>query len=613
MKRIVRRIGLIFLIFFFVLALTVFAIVRWHLAPIVKQELQNAVTRSSHGLYALSIDKLRINVLTGNVRAYDVSLHTDTLQWQRLRRAQPADIPRKIDLTLASAGIFRIHWWNFYKTRELKLNRIEFSRPDIEVMVVKDSVLQREPPADTLTTGLLDRLPRLLAPHVASLHVESITVRNASFRLRTEQPGKQTVQSADSIYWRLSNLRLNPADTAADRRALYADNIYFDVRHYRLWTVGRRYLISIEQGRLMGKDSLLALRRFELRSVGSDSITYAEPRHRLPKFYLNVPEASVRGLDLFRALHRNEWAARAVQLDGAALRLFNNMDLPLPLNRPMPNEAWRRLKLPVSIDSLLVRGADIVYNETTDSEKGKLTFRNARLTGLNLSNDTTRMTDQNPFRLMAHAQFMGTGDLSVSLSMQLLSPVFACPYHATLRSMPLESLNLLIENKNNLRIEEGYASEASVRATATNGLTRGSVRIYYEGLKVSVLKEGSDQKRPLISALANLAIRNDSEVKKEGRSFRIAEIAYPRDPVDGFLRLLWRATQSGLVETLINVKVEPPKNDGRDPKELQKKARKRQRIAEAAAKKAEEARREAAKKAEETPPKDSLSKEGGRR
>jgi hypothetical protein len=131
-----------------------------------------------------------------------------------------------------------------------------------------------------------------------------------------------------------------------------------------------------------------------------------------------------------------------------------------------------------------------------------------------------------------------------------------------------------------VRIDEGFADKISVRALATSGITRGSVKIYYQGLKISVLKEDSGDKNILASTIANLVIRNNSDDKSTDSPFRTANIVYRREAVDGFLRLLWRAAQSGLVNTLTNIKVTPPKNDGRDKKEQQKKAEKREKKAE---------------------------------
>lgn len=566
MKRTFRRIGLILTILVFVLVLAGFFTVRWYLAPYVKQALETHLADASDGLYQLSLEKLQINLLTGTMRAQNLAIDTDTARWKTLCLEQPAKMPRKIVLRVKSVDIIRVRWWHYWKTRRLEVAHVNLATPELELASVQDSSVQQAANPDTAALSLLDRLPRLLAPHAKSLTIHSVSVRRARVLLCAKTPKKETIQSADSIFGKISNIHIEAADTAASGRALYADDIALDLRHYRLWTRGRRYLFSIGSARLAGRDSLLEIKDCVLRSVGSDSITFAEPALRKPRATLSIPETAIYGLDLFRALHRNEWQARRVQATGAYISLANNMSLPLPLNRKMPNELWQRLKFPLTIDTVSIKNADIFYQEKTDDEQGKLTFRQVQGLILNLSNDPARMTDTTPVRVYASARFMGTGDLSVALSIPLLAPNFCCYYQAALLDMPFSDLNALIEPKNGVRIEQGFADEVAVRATATNGITKGSVKIYYHGLKVSVLKEDSEEKKPLVTALANLAIRNNSDDKKEDRPFRTADIAYSRDPADGFLRLLWRAAQSGLVKTLTNVKVTPKKTDRRGKK-----------------------------------------------
>ena len=596
LKRIYRRIGLILLSLLLVLFLAGFIAARWYLAPFVKQAAESGVEKSSNGLYRLSIKTLRIDLLTGTIRARGLTITTDTARWETRIRQFPAKATQKINLSIESMRITRVHWWRFLKTGDLALNRIEIDKPQLDIASVQDSMPEQAPKTDSITRSMLDQLPALIAPHAKSIRIKLITVENARFVLNTKSPEKETIQYADSINWKIADIHLAAADTSAAGRTFYANNMLLNLHHYRLWTVGKRYLFSIEAAQLTGKDSLFEMQHCSMRSVGDDSITIAEPRLRRPKVYFNIRETTVQGLDLLLGLHRNKWNARSILLDSVYVSLFNNMDLPLPLHRKMPNELWRNLKLPVNVDTLLVRNANIFYHDKTGDDRGKLNFRNANVLVLNLSNDSTRMTDTTPVRVFAAAQFMGTGDLSVALSIPLLSPNFYCPYQATLLNMPFSSINALIEAKNNVRIDEGFADKISVKALATNGITRGSVKIYYQGLKISVLKEESGDKNKLASTIANLVIRNNSDDKSTDSPFRTADIVYRREAVDGFLRLLWRAAQSGLVNTLTNIKVTPPKNDGRDKKEQQKKAEKREKKAEKLEQKKEDQREAEQKK-----------------
>lgn len=575
MKTLWRRLGLALLSIVLLLALAGFIVGRWYVAPFIREKLETGVAASSDSLYRLSIGPIHLNFLTGTVRAKYLVLSTDSVKWEALRREHTdKGTPRKIDLKVKGLSFIHVGWWHFHKTKHLALDAIEVERPSLEMTVFKDSVLTAKPKEDTITLSLLDRLPNLLAQHFNSLNVKELRLHHGEFLLRTknDRTKRETIQSAGEVDWLLANVRISENDSTAGRRPLYADNILLDVGNYRMWSVGGRSMLQLGKLRLIGKDDLLRLSDCVLRNVSADSVHRAPLTMRKPSFQFSLPQLAVRGLDLFRALHRGEWIARAVEMENPKLLIWQNMDLPLPLWRKMPNEAFQQVDFPLSIDSVIVRDAQITYREKIDDERGQLTFQEAELLALNVSNDPHCMSDEHPARIYGSCQFMGTGDLSVMMEIPLLRPDFHCRFHAELRKMPMARLNGMIVPKANLKIEEGFIERVIASGLATSRVSTGSVRAYYGDLKVSVLDDSTKERRRFASFLANLAVRNDSEQQdKDGTPYRVEGFEYRRDAVDGFLRYIWRSIQSGLVKTLTPVKMDMPKNDGREKKEKGKK------------------------------------------
>lgn len=132
---------------------------RWYLAPVVQQALESGVDKSSKGLYRLSIEKLRINLFTGTLRVRGLAITTDSVRWKALAQAQPGKTPRKITLWVENVQISQVRWWQYWKTRELALNRIELEAPRLDLTAVQDSVPAQEPETDGSALSLPDRSP----------------------------------------------------------------------------------------------------------------------------------------------------------------------------------------------------------------------------------------------------------------------------------------------------------------------------------------------------------------------------------------------------------------------------------------------------------------------
>jgi hypothetical protein len=121
--------------------------------------------------------------------------------------------------------------------------------------------------------------------------------------------------------------------------------------------------------------------------------------------------------------------------------------------------------------------------------------------------------------------------------------------------MPMPFLNPLLAAEHRIRIDSGTAERVVVEASIRNGQASGTVKADYRNIKVSLLQKDSNKKKPLLTRLINWLLPGSKDDKDpppdEGK------IDYRRKPEDGFLRFLWKSTESGLIPTLLPVKTVP--------------------------------------------------------
>ncbi len=556
-----RRIILGLLIVLALLFTAGFLFARFWLDDYVKEKLISSIDQSSQQMYALQMDKLHVNIFTGSAKATGVQIHTDSLRWASLRQSKPDSTPLNIDLQLASVAIRYFHWGAYWRNKELKINGIEIVEPQLKIISVKDTVLEKDPKTDTLTKNMLDQLPQLIAPLAKSLTIGSVAIRNGKVAYRTEHPRGVTYQQADSIDWYLMGMNIVPSDTSETGKALYANNIMLTIRNVELYPANDVYAYRVKVATVIGQEEVVKLEGVTILPKISDAEFIQRLKFRKPRLRITAAEVVVRKLNLFRALHKKEWTMESVTVESARINIFQNKNLPLKRNKRMPNEMFRSINSYLNIDTILIRNSHILYTEVKDDGKGLLEFDNANGVILNVSNDRLKMSDTTPARIYARAELMGAGKLDVSLNLPLLAGTFRCNYLVNLGKMDMTYLNRLLTDKDNLRIESGDAENVILKARVQDGVAQGTLEATYNNLKLSVLQDDTGKKKKFISAIANLIIRGNNDRENTDRPFKVGEVYYRREPDDGFIRFLWRSAQSGLMKTLIpgNLKLEKKK------------------------------------------------------
>lgn len=555
MSSIFRRLAIGLVILLVLIGTAGFLFTRFWLDDYLKEKIVSAANQSSHEMYNLQLEKLHVNIFTGSAKVTGIQLQTDSLRWENLHQTNPYSTPLKIDLKVNSIAVRYFNWGAFWRNKDLKLNGIEIIEPQLQLTSVKDTALEKTPPTDTLTKSMLDRLPQLLAPHMQSLSIGSFMVQNGKIAYTAILPKGTTYQQADSIDWLLSGINIAAADTMETGKALYANNILLTIHNYELYPAGDVYGYRIKSATVAGQEESIKIEEVTIHPKVSDVEFMQRLTLRKPRLRLKADEVVIRKLNLFRALHKQEWMMESIAIESANINIFQNKNLPPKLYKRMPNELVRDLPFYLNIDTIMMRNAHLLYTEIIEDGKGLLEFNQINGVILNISNDTAKQSVATPAQIYARGELMGAGVLDVSLQLPLLTRIFECSLLANLGKMNMVYLNRLLTDKDYLRVDSGDAENIIAKVNIRGKEATGSVEAAYSNLKLSLLRQEDGSKKKFLSAVANLLIRGKNEREEPSRPFKIGEVKYEREPADGFIRYLWRSAQTGLMSTLLPVKV----------------------------------------------------------
>ncbi len=545
-----RKFLLVFSAVLALICIAVIVFVRVWLDPLLKEKLEDMTAESSQGMYQLKLDRLHINLFAGTAELNKIQLSTDSTRWDSIHQTNPDKAPMKIELKIRRLKIKNIHLIQYWRTKELSLNKILVYDPEIALVSIQDTALTKQVPKDSLQQSMLDRLPLRIASFAQSIHIGAIKAINGKMSIHTTKGTKRSYQQADSLDLSLTNINLIANDTTETGRALYAEHILLSLRNYELYPTGDLYGYRINSATVDGRNGVTKLDIVTILPKVSDAEFMQRLKLRTPRLKIRMKEILIQKLDLFRALHKKEISMESVIVETARIDVYQNKNLPLSKHKRMPHELFRSIKPYLNIDTILLRNSNILYTEYHGTEQGQIEFEKVNGVILNITNDTLKMTEATPARIDARAELMGAGLLDLSLQLPLLTPDFRCDYTANLGQIDMTYLNRLVEDQNKFRVETGIAEKMVLKVQVRNGIARGTVEASYNNLKISVLRSKDGSKKKIISVVANMLLRNNNE-RGDGSPFKVGNVYYRRERTDGILRFIWRSAQTGLMETLV--------------------------------------------------------------
>ena len=215
--------------------------------------------------------------------------------------------------------------------------------------------------------------------------------------------------------------------------------------------------------------------------------------------------------------------------------------------KPMYSKSLRGLNFNLTLNEILLKNATITYAEKVKVENppGEISFSNMNATIKNLSNT---YSESEKTTLDIDAIFMKSSPIHVDWSFDVNNANDHFAFKADIGNLPAQDLNTFTEPNLNVLFEGEllktyFTIDGNVNQSAVN------LRANYDDFKVTVLQKEGKKKNKLLSAIANLFIKNDSDNKpgnfREGNKDEIE-----RDKTKSIFNFLWLNARAGLLSAL---------------------------------------------------------------
>lgn len=519
---------------------------RWNRQ--IQWQLKAYIQEMSDSLYTLRYADLNLNPITGSLSLEKVSLVRNPDVYKRLQDEQRA--PKLIYSFTAdrvSLSYFRV--WRYFMKKELNAGSLILSNP----IVMLELNLQNK------DTTAPKNAYQNISSKIKSLYLGTLQLNNTNL--------KYTVIKQDSglIMTHLEDLRIQVKDFLIDSMALqdptrflYARNYEFGLKEYRYRTPDSLYWMHVKDVQYSAEEQTLRIGQFAVEPRYARAAFDVRSKTQRDRFDVKLNDIELARLQPRMLLeHQVIWADK-LTINNGVLDIYHNRKLPEPPGNKLgqfPNQLFKKLAIPIYIDSMIGKKTDIAYTEINpkSNEAGKLSIKQVHGIFRNVTNIDSMIAKNSHITADLNAILMNSGKLKAHFDFSMKDTTGVFGVSGQIKSMDGKDLNPVLKPLGMVEVKSCRIEDLTFSMTGNERRAAGQVKFIYSDLKVNILKkeEGSHEfkKKGLMSFFANVLIIKDSN--PAGGETRLAHPHYERDIKKSFFNLVWKTLFTGIKETAL--------------------------------------------------------------
>ncbi len=413
-----------------------------------------------------------------------------------------------------------------------------------------------------------------------------LNIRKAGGRTRKrEQPGKNQEKETEQL--KLNNLickNFNIVYSAHDtvrtllsRAAVRADSVQWS--QHASFTASPFYFhtlfIDFKRKNITAQDSMY--------SSGLRSVTFSLPEQRLvldtlflipnykpeeffkkaryqtDRVYFVADKTVIRGFAVDTLLRSGIFKIRSVFLQSPEIQITRDKRYPMPpdLEKKMPLEWIRSLRVPFYMDSVYTNNAHITYSEIDEksSEPGTIRFTSTGIIFKKISNIPSLLRPADALKISVQGKLMGASHFEMNITL----PYKNNPRHnfwlqAKSDNIDLTDLNSVTQNLMGITVKSGSGNVLIPFAGGNDTLLKGKMIFKYRKLKFGLYnREKATAYKGIAAPFVNFMLNNIMIRPNNPRLFGKTEtgiIWFKRDKQKSFLNYIWKGVLSGALSTM---------------------------------------------------------------
>ncbi|HEY0176688.1 MAG TPA: hypothetical protein VGC08_09940 [Pedobacter sp.] len=527
--------------------ISIYFSIRWK--PVLTAKIKDVVYKGSKHLYTINFRDIHLNILTGSVTVDQILLAPDTAVFNAEKKSGTAPT-HLFRVKLEKLQLRRIGILTVYFDKKIEMNDIILEHPSINMIYNK---VYKKPDTSKDERSLYQRISKTLK----SVRINGIKIEDADFNYVSGETG-QILNSVNHLNLKIKDFLLDAHSGDDTTRFYYTKDVLFELAGYHALSKDKLYTTKVDtvSGSATGKT--VHIKGFKMIPMYPELPFSRMLKTQKDRYDLAFDQINFKGLDFIRLNTDGVLHAQSLEIRQANAKVFMNREMPPghgDKSANFPHMALKRLPVETTIDTLKLNGINVAYTEYNPITQQRGTVHIDRLNGhiLNVTNDSLSLVRNHHAVANLDAFLVRAAQLNIRINFDLLSDNGAFTFKGNVGTVDMVKLNPLAESLGLLKIQTGQIQKIDFEATANAAGSNGIMHMYYNNLKIGLMKEGEDgapaKKKGLLSFVANTFIVKDENPSKN-EPVRTAKIHFQRPPGASFFNLLWKSVLVGMRETV---------------------------------------------------------------
>jgi hypothetical protein len=210
--------------------------------------------------------------------------------------------------------------------------------------------------------------------------------------------------------------------------------------------------------------------------------------------------------------------AGTLSISNARLNSFRDKRKPFEGGKvkPLPVNALRKIPINLTTDTIIVRDAEIIYEELNEKTGmiGTINLNDVNATVTSAKNYDIAFNDS--LRITASARLLDSIRIQLSMTESYEDTLAGFLLRANIGPADVRVLNDVLRPLASIQLQSGFLDSISMSVVGREHLAFGEIDMRYRDLKVRMLKKGTDDKRGLLKSFVNF-LANTFVIKSKNK------------------------------------------------------------------------------------------------
>jgi hypothetical protein len=491
----------------------------------IKRELPKIINEKNETPHHIVYKTIDVTLISGTVLVGDISVVP--------KKSMQAAGKNGLYATISGVDIKGLSIWSFVFNKRIKASKITISQPEI-ILYKNDDRALNDPKSINKS---------VVEPFKNTIAVTDIHLLNADVKIIS------TASNLASLV--VNNLSLLIEDVVFDDLTA-EDKIPFNFKDFNFscdsiyYRVNEFYHLKAEN--FKSSKSELKVDNLKVIPEYSRAEFVRKIDFENDLFTVNVNSVSLLNMDWGFEKDDFYFNARSIVLDTLFANAYRSKIPSDDLSKkPLFNTLLREIPFKMQVDSLLMRSANLEYEEEKSIEEGagKVTFNDFNMVATNVSSGF-KSEELSEVKIEIECLFMNAAPLIADWRFNVRDTTDGFTFTGKVLEFPARQIHPFTKPYMNVALD-GQVDGAYFNFRGNDFESNGNFAIKYHELKVTVYQKNSrTKKNKFLTPVGNLLVKKDSQAQ-----VKEVEVEVERIQEKSFFNFLWRNVEAGLRKTLL--------------------------------------------------------------